>query len=354
MNRLERYLAYNVLMAIGLVTLMLAGLQLFMLFVNQLGELGKAEYGLWAAVCYVFLEMPYEVYLFFPMASLLGCLIGLGQMASHHELVIMRASGLSMLQMTAAIMKVAVLVIVVVTLLGEGIMPSLVHRAHQQKMQALSGGHALYTDEGVWLRLHDDFLMVGELASEDRLLRVLQFHFDATQHLTKTRAIDMLTYSPKTRSWLAQGVHETQLFADHTVSKVYETMPWEVALPPKSLFAGHRQADEMTLYELHQWIGLQGVKTTQAYRLIYWQRLMQPFTTLVMMILAIPFIFGPLRSSTMGSKLLLGATMGFSFYILNRFLGSASQVYQWSPVLAAIGPTALFALLGLEIMRRAR
>ena len=61
-----------------------------------------------------------------------------------------------------------------------------------------------------------------------------------------------------------------------------------------------------------------------------------------------------LRSSTMGSKLLAGATVGFGFHIINRFLGSVSQVYQFPPVIAAIGPTCLFALLGLYLMRRVK
>jgi lipopolysaccharide export system permease protein len=52
----------------------------------------------------------------------------------------------------------------------------------------------------------------------------------------------------------------------------------------------------------------------------------------------------------MGSKLLTGATVGFGFHMINRFLGSMSQVYQLPPELAAIGPTCLFALLGLYFM----
>ena len=71
-----------------------------------------------------------------------------------------------------------------------------------------------------------------------------------------------------------------------------------------------------------------------------------------MMMIAIPFIFGPLRSSTMGSKLLAGAAVGFGFNILNRFFGPLSHVYQWPPFLAAIIPTCIFALLGVYLMRR--
>ncbi|MCK1890503.1 LptF/LptG family permease, partial [Legionella pneumophila] len=49
--------------------------------------------------------MPYQVYLFFPIASLLGCLVGLGVLANHSELVVMRAAGISIGQITGAVLK---------------------------------------------------------------------------------------------------------------------------------------------------------------------------------------------------------------------------------------------------------
>ncbi|MDF1684073.1 MAG: LptF/LptG family permease [Legionellaceae bacterium] len=73
----------------------------------------------------------------------------------------------------------------------------------------------------------------------------------------------------------------------------------------------------------------------------------QPFSTVVIMTLAIPFVFGPLRSSTMGAKLLTGVTVGFSFHLINRFFCPFSQVFLWPSEMAAILPTLLFAILGL-------
>jgi lipopolysaccharide export system permease protein len=112
----------------------------------------------------------------------------------------------------------------------------------------------------------------------------------------------------------------------------------------------------MTLHELNRYLREQSRNQQNAsnYKFSFYQRIMQPLTTLVMMILAIPFIFGPLRSSTMGSKLLVGATVGFGFHIMNQFFGPVSTVFQWPPELAAIGPTLIFALIGVYLMRRVR
>jgi lipopolysaccharide export system permease protein len=354
MRLLDRYIAKTVLAAIALVTLMLAGLQIFILFVSQLGDIGKADYGIFQAAQYVFLQMPYQVYLFFPMASLLGCLIGLGILANHHELVVMRAAGMSIGQVTMAVLKAAMVVIVVVTLVGETLVPKFTYLANDQKMQAMSNGQTLKTAKGVWLRYKNDFISIGSIMPNSQLLQVEQFHFDKSHHLRLARRIARIEY--QNGAWQAYGIAETMIYDQHTEARNVNEMPWDVSLSPNSLNVSGNEPDEMNLHELRQYLRAQKMSHQKAfnYQLAYLQRLIQPFTTVVMMILAIPFIFGPLRSSTMGSKLLAGATVGFGFHIINRFFGPVSLVFQWLPEVAAFGPTVVFALLGLYLMRRVR
>jgi lipopolysaccharide export system permease protein len=353
MRLLERYIAKTVLSAIALVTLMLAGLQIFILFVNQLDDLGKANYGILQASFYVLLQMPYQVYLFFPMASLLGSLIGLGILANHRELVVMRAAGMSIWQVTLAVLKASLIVILIVTLTGETLVPRLAHLANNEKLQAMSSGQALRTEKGMWLRHQNDFITMS-VVSDHELLQVYQFHFDAQHHLRLARAIEHLNFV--NGHWKATNVSESFINENRIKSDHQDEMVWEVPLEPNILKVSSSEPDEMTLSELLQYLHIQKMnhQTALNYQLAFWQRLIQPLTTVVMMVLAIPFIFGPLRSSTMGSKLLAGATMGFGFHIINRFFGPVSQVFQLPVEVAAFGPTLLFALVGVFLMRRVK
>ncbi|MCR9191628.1 MAG: LPS export ABC transporter permease LptG [Gammaproteobacteria bacterium] len=354
MKLAENYIAKTVFASMALVILMLIGLQAFILFVNQLGDLGKGDFHVFQALAFVGLSMPYEVYLFFPMASLLGCLIGLGVMANHSELVILRAAGMSISQITHAILKMAMILIVAMTLLGELLLPKLVLWANDYKSQMLSGGRSLQTTQGLWLRADHDIIMITTVHPPNVLEKVEQFHFDDNEHLLFVRHIQRV--AQKDGSWWATGVVQTNLWLQKTSTSQVQEMPWDVALDPRVLRVSRHEPDEMTFPELHRFIRAQQLahQNIQNYRLGYWQRIIMPLTTVVMMLLAIPFIFGPLRSSTMGSKLMVGAFIGFGFYILNRFCGSLSQIYQFSTVLAAIGPTLLCAGLGLYLMRRAK
>jgi lipopolysaccharide export system permease protein len=156
--------------------------------------------------------------------------------------------------------------------------------------------------------------------------------------------------------WQAYLVEETVFKDKKTVVNRYPELPWDVNVKPAILSASANEPDEMSLSELNRYLRIQKSTHQNAltYQLAFWQRIFQPLTTVVMMILAIPFVFGPLRSSTMSSKLLLGAAVGFGFHIVNRFFGPVSQVLQWPPIIAALAPTLLFALLGIYLMRRVR
>ncbi len=355
MRLIDKYVTKTILASISLVLAMLTGLQLFILFVNQLGDLGKADYGVLQALKFILLGMPYQVYLFFPMASLLGCLIGLGMMANHRELVVMRAAGMSIAQITMVVLRIALVLVMLVTLLGELLLPKLVLWANEYKMQMLTAEDTLRTSKGIWLRQRYDFIAISSVSARgDELTDVQQLHFNHAYQLTSIRHIARIHFTEG--KWIAENIDETQLDNEATHVVHHEQIIWPIHLKPRVLRMGSNEPDEMTFQELSQFLRAQrkNHQLMRHYQLGYWQRLVQPFTTLVMMLLAIPFIFGPLRSSTMGSKLLLGATIGFGFYIMNRFLGSLSQIYQFSSLAAALMPTLLFALLGLYLMRRAR
>lgn len=354
MTLVDKYIAKTVLASIILVLLMLTGLQGFILFVNQLGDLGKADYGIMQALVFIALGIPYQVYLFFPMASLLGCLIGLGIMANNHELVVMRAAGMSIGQITLAVFKVALILIVIMTLLGEMVLPKMVFWANDYKSQALSEGKLLETTQGLWLRDNKDIISITFVRSPTQLMDVEQFHFDDQNNMLFARHIEHVDLIKG--EWMAYGVNQTSLGSNKVTTSGRTSMRWNIHLDPRLLRVSHNEADEMTFTELHHFLVAQKAahQNVKNYQLAYWQRLMLPLTTVVMMLLAIPFVFGPLRSSTMGSKLILGAVIGFGFYILNRFCGSLSQIYQFSSIIAAIGPTAMCALLGLYLMHRSR
>jgi lipopolysaccharide export system permease protein len=60
--------------------------------------------------------------------------------------------------------------------------------------------------------------------------------------------------------------------------------------------------------------------------------------SLPLVLMAISFIFGPLRSVTLGQRVFTGVLVGFTFRIAQDLLGPSSLVFGFSPLFAVLVP----------------
>src|SRR5690606_14946374 len=88
------------------------------------------------------------------------------------------------------------------------------------------------------------------------------------------------------------------------------------------------------------------------YYLAFWKKSLQPVTTALLVLVAVSFIFGPLREATMGSRVFTAICFGLGFTILQRLMHNLGLVYQISPLLVVVLPLLLTAALGAWFFRR--
>ena len=122
MVKLDRYIGIHVFLAILTVLGIIVGLALLFAFIDELGDV-QGNYGLGDALQYILLTSPRRLYDMLPMAALIGCLIGLGTLASSSELTIMRAAGVSTGRIVLSVMKPMLVLLVAGILIGEYVAP---------------------------------------------------------------------------------------------------------------------------------------------------------------------------------------------------------------------------------------
>ena len=127
----DLYIAKTLFGAVTLTLSVLLGLSALIKFVEQLRKLGEGDYDMMVALVYVLLSLPRDLEQFFPMATLLGGLIGMGLLATHSELVIMQAAGLSRWNIIGSAMKSSVVMILIVMAVGEFVTPASEAKAKQ-------------------------------------------------------------------------------------------------------------------------------------------------------------------------------------------------------------------------------
>lgn len=352
MRILRRYIGSTVINTILIVILVLVAVEIFIEFTGEFSDMGTGNYGLPQVLLCVAMRLPADIYQFFPMAGLIGSLMGLGLLASHSELIAMRAGGVSLVKITWAVIKAAFLAMLIAILLGEVIAPFLQHTAITFKAQAMSHGQALRTQHGTWIRNGRDFIYVGTTLPNGQLQDITRYQFNDNRHLHSASYAKQGVYDHG--KWIFSNVAESLFLDNRIISKHYDNEEWELTFNPHLLSLINVDNDQRSLPQLYSYIKYLRNSDLQSneYEFDFWQRVFQPVAILVMILLSVPFIFGPLRTVTMGLRILAGTVTGFTFYILNQCIGLLSTVYQLSPLATASLPTILVAILGFILLLR--
>ncbi|MFI4954890.1 MAG: LPS export ABC transporter permease LptG, partial [Gammaproteobacteria bacterium] len=332
-------------------------IDLLFLLVNELRALGEGDYTFIKMLEYIVLVLPERLYFVFPMASLVGALLGLGLLAGHSELVVMRSSGVSLLQISWAVLRAALLLIITVTLLGELVVPRSMQYAEMLREKAVSGSQTVITPQGTWIRDGADFVRIKEILITGELIGVIRYQFNQQHELLSSTYATRAEYNTDQNLWVMHDVKQTNINGQETQVSTFSTLNWQSGIQPQLLNILIEEPENLSIVGLVNYIHYlqDNHLRVQEYNLALWKKLWQPFATIVMVFIAIPVIFGPLRSATMGLRLLTGVLLGFGFYILNQLFGPLSLVYASFPApLAASLPSLVFALGGIILFRRIR
>lgn len=349
---LERYIAKTIIFATGIAALILISILFLLSLMGEAKSIGEGDYGFGQTVLYVLLRLPNDLYHFSPLFILLGSIIGLSMLASYRELAVMRSSGFSIRKIIGSVLSAALLLILLISLVGEYIGPGLSYKAFIHKENAKNAGQAVVTAAGTWIHIDNNFIHVQRMMGRERLYGVTRYQFDDQHHLQVAYYAKVLVFEDK--RWLMKDGVKTTFYNERTKSQSFAEAPWDLKLNPNLLNIGLVDANEMSLSKLakfSRYLEQNGLQASE-YKFNFWQRIFQPIASIVMIFLAIPFVLGALSHSTMGWRIVIGILAGFAFFILNAMLGQLCVVYQIPPLFAALLPPLLFAIFGFLLSKQ--
>ena len=174
MRRLDRYIGSSVFVAIVAVLGIITGLAVLFAFIDELNDL-EGAYTVWNAAHYVVLTAPRRIYDMLPMAALIGCLVGLGTLASNSELTVIRAAGVSIRRIVWAVMKPMLVLMLLGVLVGEYVAPWTSSMAQANRALAQSVGKAQSSKHGLWHRQGDEYIHVNAVQPGGKLVGVTRY-----------------------------------------------------------------------------------------------------------------------------------------------------------------------------------
>lgn len=362
MNLIERYLGRVIVGHTLMVTLVLLIILGFSEFMIQLGKVDDV-YTISKGALYTLLKLPVFGYEIFPIALLIGALLGLGGLANHSELTILRVTGWPIRRIFFAVMKSAFILWVMVALAGELVAPKAEAYAKKMRGEALNLNFSLGSSGGLWMKDGSRFIHVGRLASDKQLLDVSIYSIENGEIKSRLHA--------KKADYLGEG---WQLFdvekaligwqANQALAHEWKSLTYHielessvsVSLPltPSLLDSLNVETRYMGVVDLYHYIDFlqHNDLDSEAYELAFWRKIATPFVILGMIALVFPLIFGSQRQVSMGQRIFVGIMIGMSFHLLNQIFGNLSVVYNLSPVMGAFLPSLVLLSLAFYLFKR--
>ncbi|HSC76330.1 MAG TPA: LPS export ABC transporter permease LptG [Pseudomonadales bacterium] len=361
MNYLSAHVARHVVSAVVLVIVVLIGLFAVISFADELGS-APDHYNILNLVLYVLLRVPGMIVTNAGFAILIGCLLGLGVLASQSELTVMRASGVSVMRIVWMVLKPMLAVVLLVSLMGEYVVPDIDRYASlvkSEKQEQEFIFNMIRGDNGLWMRQENDFLHFNHVSANGDITGFARFVFDDHGELQYAQYASRAKHSTDAArpGWSLKKIRMTR-FSENAVSTELQAGDdhWSSELEPGLLSVVASEPGSMSLRELRYYISYlagQG-QDSRIFELVFWQKAMQPLAMIGLVLVAISFIFGPLRDTTMGYRLFTGVMLGILFRFSQDLLGPTSMVYGFTPLLAVMAPIIVCWLLGVFLLLRTR
>jgi len=350
----DRYITKTLLSYTIIVLVVWTSIYSFFNFLAELNSIGKDGYTILSAFTYVILQLPEVVYKQASPIILLGCILGMGHLASTGQLLIFRVSGASILKITLLTLKNSLLFVFIFISIGEFLAPISSSFADSSRSNAMGNSSTSGNQIGFWIRDGDNFINVKrniegtlfsgitviEVNSSNKIERVIKsenaiFDGDSIDMSgSEIFSIDELNsfdrISLKERNSYNKTVSFDQDLIDSLEKEPEDLSSWTLIKQIRFLSDNKLRS---------------GVFEVELYK-----RLIQPITLIAMILLAMLFIFGSTREATLGRKIFFGVALGLSFEMLTRIASAMVLGLDFSPFLSSILPPIVVMFISIILL----
>ena len=354
MSIVDRYLAVAAGRTTLLVLVVLLALIGFISLTGELQDVGEGSYRVVDAFVVVLAHWPRNAFDIFPIAALLGGMMGLGALANHSELVALRAAGVGLRRMVYSMTLAGLLFAGLAAAVGELVMPGAERFADAYADELKRDRNSLAGLSGSWLRDGDRVFNILQVETLDRLGGVYVYEFDAAGRLDSV-AMAHRAQVGGDRRWTLEDVELTR-FRAQIETETLDRLTLQTTIDPAVMAVSVIDTNSMSIPMLRDYIRYLESNDLRAsrYEMAMWQRLANIAAVPAMLLLALPFVFGPLRSGGNSARFVVGFLIGVLYILSKGALADGAQVYGAPVWLTAWLPVAVIlagAGLGLSRVR---
>lgn len=355
MNTLDRYFYRTVLVYTGMAMAVLLTLGALFLFISQQGDIGVGSYTAADAFLYTFLNLPQQSFETMPIGAMIGALMGLGNLAAGSELVVTRASGVSVWRIAWPVGLAGLTLSLLMYGIGEYVAPPLAQFAKREKTTEKLADVSFADSSGAWVKEGNLILRVQTGEVDQSFGGVSLFELDGSNRLTSIQRAERISVADPGQ-WRMQNVATTRFSPNHIDSNVVNEEDMRSTVNPDFLGLAATDPQLLTLRGLASYIDhlRRNSLDTALYEIGYWSRIARLFAVIIVTLLALPFVFGPLRTTGAGTRTVIGVMLGILFFLITRTIENGGQLFGLNPALVGWLPTAAIGLCTVIAISRTR
>jgi lipopolysaccharide export system permease protein len=354
-NTIDRYLYRTVIVYTLMAMAVLLTLGGLFLFISQQGDIGTGDYTTGDAFLFTFLNLPEQFSELLPIGALIGALMGLGHLAAGSELVVTRASGVSVWRIAWPVGLAGLTLSLTMYAVGEYVAPPLAQFAKREKTTSKLADISFAGTSSAWVKDGNLILRVSTGEVDQSFGGVSLFELDAPNKLRSIQRADRISVS-NPGQWRLHGVATTTFGDDRITSDVADEVTIRSTVNPDFLSLAATDPDLLTLSGLKSYIEhlKRNSLDTAYYAIGYWSRIARTVAVIVVTLMALPFVFGPLRSAGAGTRTVIGVMLGIVFFLVTRTVENGGQLFKADPIVVGWAPTAVVTFCTLMAISRTR
>jgi len=351
----DRYITKTLRNYTLVVLLIWLSIYSFFNFLGELDRIGQADYTVLEAIKYIFLQVPEVIYKQASPIILLGCVLGMGYLATTNQLVVLQASGNSVFKLTALTVRTALIFVFMIIALGEYIAPIASEEAEKGRTKALGQSFVSQNQEGFWIREGGNYLNVEKNIDGNHFVGVTIIEVKSNKITSVVKSEDA-TFDGKSLK-----MDNTDIFSINDSKDIDEISLKErnsynkiVSFDQDLINSLKKEPDELTTRNIYKQIQFLSDNKLNSgiYKVELYKRAIKPITLVAMILLAMLFVFGSTRDVSLGRKIFFGVSLGLSFEMLSRIGGAMALSLDFNPMISAVLPTTVVMVIAITLLIR--
>ena len=350
----DRYITKTLRNYTLVVLLIWLSIYSFFNFLGELDRIGQADYTVLEAIKYIFLQVPEVIYKQASPIILLGCVLGMGYLATTNQLVVLQASGNSVFKLTALTIRTALIFVFMTIAFGEIIAPIASEEAEKGRTKALGENFASQNQEGFWIREGGSYLNVGSNIDGKLFTDVTIIEVNSSNKITSVVKSENAIFDGKSLKMNNSDIFSIDYSKDINDISFKERNSYDkiVSFDQDLIDSLKKEPDELTTWKIIKQIRFLSDNKLRSgiFEVELYKRLIKPITLMAMILIAMLFIFGSTRDTTLGRKIFFGIALGLSFELLSRIGGAMALSFDFNPVMSAVLPTIIVMVVAIILL----